>query len=129
MRGSSYTSALPVVIITQDCPLTVRSKQVSLDRAAELIADGATVTVSSSSGLGCPDAMLRAIGDRFRATSSPRNITSIHPIAAGDMYGIDGIDHIAEDGLLRRVIAGSYPSWTVLHALAQNLANDLRQPD
>ena len=26
------------------------------------------------------------------------------------MYGIDGIDHIAEDGLLRRVIAGSYPS-------------------
>ena len=86
------------------------SKVISLDRAAELIADGATVTVSSSSGLGCPDAMLRAIGDRFRATGSPRNITTIHPIAAGDMYGIDGVDHIAEEGLLRRIIAGSYPS-------------------
>ncbi|MGE3797323.1 MAG: acyl CoA:acetate/3-ketoacid CoA transferase, partial [Thermomicrobiales bacterium] len=37
-------------------------------------------------------------------------LTTIHPIAAGDMYGIDGIDHLAEDGLLSRVIAGSYPS-------------------
>ena len=88
----------------------MQSKLITLDRAASVIADGATVTVSSSSGLGCPDAMLRAIGDRFRATGSPAGITSIHPIAAGDMYGIDGIDHIAEEGLLRRVIAGSYPS-------------------
>jgi acyl CoA:acetate/3-ketoacid CoA transferase len=83
---------------------------VSLAEAAALIPDGATVTVSSSSGLGCPDAMLRAIGDRFRETGSPRNLTTLHPIAAGDMYGIDGIDHIAEPGLLKRVIAGSYPS-------------------
>jgi len=30
------------------------------------------------------------------------------PIAAGDMYGIKGIDHLAERGLLDRVIAGSY---------------------
>ena len=78
--------------------------------AAELIPDGATVSVSSSSGLGCPDAMLRAIGERFRDTGSPRNLTTIHPIAAGDMYGIDGIDHIAEPGLIKRVIAGSFHS-------------------
>lgn len=87
-----------------------RSKVVSLAEAAAVISDGATVTVSSSSGLGCPDAMLRAIGERFRETGRPRNLTTIHPIAAGDMYGIDGIDHIAEPGLLKRVIAGSYPS-------------------
>ncbi len=34
----------------------------------------------------------------------------MHPIAAGDMYGIRGIDHLARPGLLRTVIAGSYPS-------------------
>src|SRR5439155_1299631 len=34
----------------------------------------------------------------------------LHPIAAGDMYGIKGIDHIAKPGLLSRVLAGSYPS-------------------
>lgn len=69
--------------------------------------------------------MLRAIGERYRSTGSPRQITTIHPIAAGDMYGIDGIDHLAQDGLLARIIAGSYPSgpssmpspaiWTMIH--------------
>jgi propionate CoA-transferase len=80
------------------------------DEAAALIADGATVTISSSSGLGCPDAVLAAIGERFRASGSPHGLTTIHPIAAGDMYGIKGIDHLAQPGLLARVIAGSFPS-------------------
>ncbi len=80
------------------------------ERAAALIPDGATVCVSSSSGLNCPDAILQAIGERFAKTGAPKNITSIHPIASGDMYGIAGIDHLARPGLLRRAIAGSYPS-------------------
>ena len=82
----------------------------SADEAAALIPDGATVTVSSSSGLGCPDHVLTAIGRRFEETGHPRGLTTLHPIAAGDMYGIKGIDHIARPGLLARVIAGSYPS-------------------
>jgi propionate CoA-transferase len=53
---------------------------------------------------------LKAIGDRFRGTGEPRDLTMIHPIAAGDMYGIEGVDHIAEPGLIKRIIAGSYPS-------------------
>jgi propionate CoA-transferase len=78
--------------------------------AVARIADGAVVTISSSSALGCPDLVLRALGDRFRAEGHPRDLTTIHPIAAGDMYGVKGIDHIAQDGLLARVLAGSYPS-------------------
>ena len=78
--------------------------------AAALIQDGATVTVSSSSGLGCPDAVLAAVGARFAAEGHPRGLTTLHPIAAGDMSGIKGIDHIAVPGLLARVLAGSYPS-------------------
>jgi len=42
-------------------------KVLTADEAAALIRDGATVTVSSSSGLGCPDAVLAAIGRRFGA--------------------------------------------------------------
>src|SRR5206468_600676 len=57
-----------------------------------------------------PDAVLAAIGRRFDAQGHPRNLTTLHPIAAGDMYGIAGIDHIAKEGLLAKVIAGSYPS-------------------
>jgi len=42
-----------------------RVRALSAAEAAALIPDGATVTVSSSSGLGCPDAVLAAIGERF----------------------------------------------------------------
>lgn len=86
------------------------SKLIALDAAARLIPDGATVSVSSSSGLQCPDAMLRAIGERFAAEGSPKQLQMLHPIAAGDMYGIAGIDHLAQPGMIRRVVAGSYPS-------------------
>lgn len=78
--------------------------------AARLIPDDAVVTVSSSSALNCPDAVLRAIGERFDAEGHPRNLTTLHPIAAGDMYGVVGIDHLAKPGLLSAILAGSYPS-------------------
>ena len=86
------------------------SKVVSAAAAVKLIPDGAIVAINSSSGLNCPDAVLKALGERFAAEAHPRNITTLHPIAAGDMFGIKGIDHIAEKGLLGRIIAGSYPS-------------------
>jgi acyl CoA:acetate/3-ketoacid CoA transferase len=86
------------------------SKHITPAEAAALIPDGAVVSVSSSSGLGCPDLMLKAIGERFDATGHPRALTTLHPIAAGDMSGIKGIDHIAKKGLLKKIIGGSYPS-------------------
>jgi acyl CoA:acetate/3-ketoacid CoA transferase len=44
------------------------------------------------------------------AEGHPRDPTTLHPIAAGDMYGIRGIDHLARPGMLKKVLAGSYPS-------------------
>jgi propionate CoA-transferase len=82
----------------------------SAREAAELVNDDDVITVSSSSALGCPDSVLSGIGARFSETGHPVNLTSVHPIAAGDMYGVKGIDHIARPGLLRKVIAGSNPS-------------------
>ncbi|MDB5556786.1 MAG: oxidoreductase protein [Rhizobium sp.] len=86
------------------------NKHITPAEAAALIPDGAVVSVSSSSGLGCPDLMLKAIGERFDTTGHPRDITTLHPIAAGDMSGIKGVDHIAKRGLLKRILGGSYPS-------------------
>jgi propionate CoA-transferase len=85
-------------------------KIVSAAEAVKHIANGATVTVNSSSGLCCPDAVLKALGERFDREQHPRNLTMLHPIAAGDMSGIKGVDHIAKPGLIARIIAGSYPS-------------------
>ncbi len=86
------------------------NKVVSVHEAASRVRDGAIISVSSSSTLGCPDAVLKAIGDRFEQEGQPKDVTSLHPIAAGDVYGVKGMDHIAKDGLLSRVLAGSYPS-------------------
>lgn len=86
------------------------SKVISAKEAASLIGDRMVVTVSSSSGLGCPDAVLAAIGQRFEQEGHPRELTTLHPIAAGDMSGIKGIDHLAKPGLLKKTICGSYPS-------------------
>ena len=83
----------------------------SADEAAALIPDGAVVTVSSSSGLGCPDAVLEAIGERFDATGHPRGLTTLHPDR--------GRRHVRHQGhrssrarraCLAAHLAGSYPS-------------------
>ncbi|MEM8729146.1 MAG: acyl CoA:acetate/3-ketoacid CoA transferase [Pseudomonadota bacterium] len=86
------------------------TKVVTAADAVSHIADNAMVAVNSSSGLCCPDAVLEALGKRFDDTGAPRNITSIHPIAAGDFFGTKGVDHIAKPGCLARIIGGSYPS-------------------
>ena len=86
------------------------TKQVSLRQAVAEIPDRAVVAVNSSSGLCCPDAVLAALGERFDETQHPRDLTTLHPIAAGDFFGTKGIDHLVKPGLLRRVIGGSYPS-------------------
>src|SRR5580693_2597253 len=87
-----------------------KTRVLTAAEAANLIPDGAVVTVSSSSALGCPDATLAAIGARFDTEGHPRNLTTLHPIAAGDMWGIKGIDHLSKPGCLAKVLAGSYPS-------------------
>jgi propionate CoA-transferase len=86
------------------------NKLITAMQAAALLRDGDVVSISSSSGLGCPDKVLAAIGARFAEEGAPRNLTTLNPIAAGDMYGIKGIDHLAKPGLLARILAGSYPS-------------------
>jgi acyl CoA:acetate/3-ketoacid CoA transferase len=86
-------------------------KIVSAAEAVKHIADHATVAVNSSSGLCCPDAVLKALGERYANEKHPHQLTMIHPIAAGDFYGVKGIEYLsANPGQIARTIAGSYPS-------------------
>jgi propionate CoA-transferase len=86
------------------------SKIKSVSDAVKLIPDDAIVAVNSSSGLCCPDFILKALGERFDAEQHPQNLTTIHPIAAGDMFGSPGTEHIAKPGMLNKIIGGSYIS-------------------
>ena len=87
-------------------------KIVTAAEAVKLIPDGATIAVNSSSGLCCPDAVLKALGERFDREGHPRGLHMLHPIAAGDMFGIKGIEHLAKPGagMLASIIGGSFPS-------------------
>jgi acyl CoA:acetate/3-ketoacid CoA transferase len=86
------------------------SKIKTAQQAARQIKDDAIVAVNASSGLCCPDAVLEAVGQRFDVEAAPRNLTMVHPIAAGDMFGTKGIDHLAKPGLISTILGGSYPS-------------------
>ena len=82
-------------------------RQITADQAAAALRDGDTLLVGGSGGgHAVPDALLEAIGRRFRATGTPRGISAVHPVGLGD--GVDrGAGHLAQPGLLKRSVAGT----------------------
>lgn len=89
----------------------MKHKIISADDAVKIVNNGDMIAVNSSSGLCCPDALLKALGERFEREKAPHSLTTIHPIAAGDFFGSKGIEHLSRhDNMLRCVIGGSYPS-------------------
>jgi propionate CoA-transferase len=104
------------------------TKQKSAAEAVALIPDNAVVAVNSSSGPLLPRRGARRLGRGSTATGAPRNLTTIHPIAAGDLFGTKGVDHIAKPGLLagRRRVLSVRPDE---RRAAADLADDRRQRD
>jgi propionate CoA-transferase len=76
--------------------------------AVASIPDNATVASVGVIGWVTPDAVLKALGDRFEQSGSPRNLTFYFPCGTGDAQGIKGMDHVAKEGLMKRIVAGSY---------------------
>lgn len=81
---------------------------VSPQEAVSGIADGATIASVGVIGWITPDAVLKALGDRFSETASPRGLTFYFPCGTGDAQSIKGMDHVAKEGLMKRIVAGSY---------------------
>lgn len=86
------------------------------------IRDGQTVAIGGSgAGHSIPEALLAAIGRRYRATESPRALTLIHPFGVGNQ-GDRGLEQMAFPGMYRRVIGGHWsmsPSMAKLAAANQ----------
>ncbi len=83
-------------------------KIMAAEEAVKLIGDGQTVSVCGIIGSLVAEKVLSALEKRFLETGSPRNLTAIFPIAVGDVYGLPGADHLAHEGMIRRVIGGSF---------------------
>jgi propionate CoA-transferase len=84
------------------------SKRISAVDAATLVRSGDTVASVGVIGWITPDALLRGVADRFRRDSEPRDLTFYFPCGTGDSIDIRGMDHVAVEGLMRRIISGSY---------------------
>lgn len=83
-----------------------RGKVVSLEDAMRVIRDGDTIAVNGFVGYS-PEELLQGLEDRFLKTGEPKNLTII--VAAGIGDGKEkGVNRLAHDGLVRRVIAGHW---------------------
>ena len=79
----------------------------SAQEAAELVSDGDTLLICGCENVLLPNTLLRALGERYVATGSPRNITEIHPIIVGMGEGM-GLENLAHRGLVKRAIGSGY---------------------
>ena len=75
--------------------------------AAQMVRDGMTISTSGFVASAMPEALTRALEERFLKTGSPRNLTLFYAAAQGNRDG-SGADHFAHEGMLKRVIGGHY---------------------
>jgi acyl CoA:acetate/3-ketoacid CoA transferase len=84
----------------------------SARNAVDLVKTGDTIAISGIASIIAPEAVLKALGECFRDTGSPKNLTVICPCRTGWSEGGDsgahGLEHLAQPGLVRRLIASSY---------------------
>ncbi len=82
------------------------TKIVDVSQVGVLVKDGANIAVSGISGTMVAAATLNNIEKSFLATGHPRDLTLVYPAVFGS--ATDGPDNFAHEGMLRRVIGGSY---------------------
>ena len=82
---------------------------VTAARAASLVHDGDTVLIGGSGGgHAVPERLMAALEERFLASGAPRAITSIHPVGLGNGGPTHGASHFAHEGLLKRIVCGTF---------------------
>ena len=84
------------------------NKIMTAEEAVKILKDGDTVSTCGIIGALVPEKVLAAVEKRFLETGSPRDLTAVFPVAVGDIYELPGADHFAHEGMVKRVIGGSY---------------------
>ena len=92
-------------------------KVVSARNAVEFIQPHDTVFTSGFVGTGTPEALIKALEQRYLSTDAPFDITLVFAAAPGDGAS-RGVNRLAHPGLIRRIIGGHWGLVPKLGALA-----------
>lgn len=82
-----------------------RGKIVTAEEAISLIRDNDTIATAGFVGVGFAEELAIALKERFQRTGRPRNLTYVYAAGQGDGKA-KGLNHIAIEGLVGRIIAG-----------------------
>ncbi len=96
-----------------------KNKIVTPQEAVSIILDGDTVAFGGFAGVGVCEEIALALEQRFLSTCKPGNLTLLFAVATGP--GDDrnkGLNHLAHEGLIRRIIGGHWALAPRLQKLA-----------
>lgn len=92
---------------------------ISAKQAAEVITDGCTLFTVGMTLSGASESVLKEIENSFINTNRPQNITFFH--ASGQSDKQRGMEHLAHEGLIKRIV-GSH--WGLAPKLMDLITND-----
>jgi propionate CoA-transferase len=96
----------------------VKKPVLSASDAVAKIQNGKTIGIGGSgAGHAIPEALLKALGERFAQTGKPDSITLLHAFGVGDQ-GSRGLEHMAHPAMYKRVVGGHWSMQPTMAKLA-----------